>query len=78
MHPKELIEYIVKQLVDYPDEVEIIENTGQRSIILELKVNQSDIGKVIGKRGRIAKALRVILNATTNKEGMKASLEILE
>ena len=78
MQAKELIEYVVKELVDYPDEVEILENLGQRSVILELKVHSDDIGKVIGKKGRIAKALRVILNATANKEGKKATLEILE
>ena len=78
MNTKELIEYIVKQLVDYPDEVEVTENVGTKSIILELKVHPDDIGKVIGKKGRIAKALRVILNASSNRDGKKASLEILE
>lgn len=75
---KELVEYIVKSLVDNPDQVEISLVEGEKSTILELKVSDSDIGKVIGKQGRIAKALRTILSATATKSGKHASLEILD
>lgn len=75
---KELVEYIVKSLVDQPDEVFVNVIEGEKSTILELKVSQEDIGKVIGKQGRIAKALRTILSATAVKSGKHASLEILD
>lgn len=75
---KELVEYIVKSLVDVPDAVEVNVVEGEKSTILELRVSPSDIGKVIGKQGRIAKALRTILSATSTKSGKHASLEILD
>ena len=62
---KELIEYLAKKLVDEPDGVSVKVIEGEKSTILELKVNQSDIGKIIGKRGRIAHALRTILFCIT-------------
>ena len=68
---KELVMYIVKALVDNPDEVTVDE------IILKLKVSQDDVGKVIGKQGRIAKAIRTVLKSAGNKENIKVSLEIL-
>ncbi len=75
---KELVEYIVKSLVDQPDAVEVNVVEGEKSTILELRVSPDDIGKVIGKQGRIAKALRTILSATATKSGKHASLEILD
>ena len=75
---KELVEYMVKSLVDNPDDVEIHEVEGEKSTILELKVKKEDIGKVIGKHGRIARAIRTILNASATKLGKKVVLEILD
>ncbi|MCF0262389.1 MAG: KH domain-containing protein [Sphaerochaetaceae bacterium] len=75
---KELVEYIVKSLVDQPENVEVNVVEGEKSTILELRVSPDDIGKVIGKQGRIAKALRTILSATATKSGKHASLEILD
>ena len=75
---KELVEYIVRSLVDQPESVEVNVIEGEKSTILELRVSPSDIGKVIGKQGRIAKALRTILSATATKSGKHASLEILD
>lgn len=75
---KELLEYLARALVDYPDDVHVEVIEGERSIILQLKVNQEDIGKVIGKRGRIAQALRTIMKASGTKEGKNAIVEILD
>ena len=75
---KELVEYIVKSLVDQPENVEVNVVEGEKSTILELRVSPEDMGKVIGKQGRIAKALRTILSATATKSGKHASLEILD
>jgi len=75
---KELVDYIVRLLVDQPDEVEIFELSGERSIILELKVAKEDIGKVIGKHGRIARAIRTIIGATVTESGKRVVLEILD
>lgn len=75
---KDLIEYIAKSLVDDPASVSVTETQGERGPVLQLRVSQSDIGKVIGKYGRIAKALRTVLSATTNKDGQRFSLEILD
>lgn len=75
---KDLIEYIAKSLVDAPDEVSVNETIGERGPVLELKVAEGDIGKVIGKNGRIAKALRTVLSASSNKDGKHYNLEILD
>jgi len=75
---KDLVEYIVKSLVDIPDEVSINVIEGEKSTILELKVASDDVGKVIGKQGRIAKAIRTILSASATKSGKRAVLEILD
>ncbi|MDK2859308.1 MAG: uncharacterized protein PWP25_494 [Sphaerochaeta sp.] len=75
---KDLVEYIVKSLVDAPDEVSINVIEGEKSTILELKVASEDVGKVIGKQGRIAKAIRTILSASATKDGKRAVLEILD
>ena len=75
---KELIEYIVKALVDNPDKVEVKEIAGEKSIIYELKVGEGDLGKVIGKEGRTARAIRTIITAAAMKQGKRTVLEILE
>jgi uncharacterized protein len=75
---KDLVEYIAKSLVDDPSGVEVNMIEGEKSTILELKVAESDIGKVIGKQGRIAKAVRTILSAAATKSGKRVVLEILD
>jgi uncharacterized protein len=75
---KELVNYIARSLVDEPDEVEVNMIEGEKSTILELKVSPSDIGKVIGKHGRIAKAIRTVLSAASTKTGKRVVLEILD
>ena len=74
---KELVLDIVKALVDNPDEVRIEETKKKGEIILKLSVSQDDMVKVIGKQGRIAKAIRTVLKSAGNKENVKVSLEIL-
>jgi predicted RNA-binding protein YlqC (UPF0109 family) len=75
---KELVEYIVKSLVDDPAGVEVKVIESESSTILELHVAQGDMGKVIGKHGRIAKAIRTILLAATMKDGKRVALEIID
>lgn len=75
---KELIELIAKALVDKPDGISVRETEGEKTTIIELKVEQEDLGKVIGKQGRTAKAIRTILNAAGTKLGKRCVLEILE
>ena len=75
---KELIEYIAKALVDNPDAVEVNEVEGEQTSVMELKVAKEDLGKVIGKQGRTARAIRTILNAASTKLNKRAVLEILE
>jgi len=75
---KDLVEYIVKCLVDDPSSVNVAVVEGEKSTILELRVAASDIGKVIGKHGRIAKAIRTVLQAATARGGKHTVLEILD
>jgi len=75
---KDLVEYIAKSLVNNPSEVSVNMIEGEKSTILELRVASGDIGKVIGKHGRIAKAIRTILQASTAKIGKHTVLEILD
>ena len=75
---KDLVEYIAKSLVDHPNNVEVNMIEGEKSTILELKVAQEDIGKVIGKSGRIARAIRTILSAAAAKTDKRVVLEILD
>lgn len=75
---KELVEYIAKALVDKPGDVSVKETQGERTTILELRVAQEDLGKVIGKEGRTARAMRIILSAVGTKMGKRCVLEILE
>jgi hypothetical protein len=74
---KGLLEYLVTQLVDHPDEVEVKEIETNRETILELRVAPADTGKVIGKGGRIAQALRTVVKAAAMKEGKRVTVEIL-
>jgi predicted RNA-binding protein YlqC (UPF0109 family) len=75
---KDLVEYIVKALVNDPGSVEVNVVEGEKSTILELRVAPDDIGKVIGKHGRIAKAIRTVLQAATARSGKHTALEILD
>ncbi len=75
---KALIELMAKALVDKPDEVSVRETDGERTTIIELRVAQEDLGKVIGKQGRTARSMRTILNAAGTKLGKRCVLEILE
>ena len=74
----ELIQYVSKALVDMPDEVTVNEIVGEQTTVVELKVDKSDLGKVIGKQGRTARALRTILNAASTKLKKRSVLEIIE
>ena len=75
---KDLIEYIAKSLVDDPAAVSVQETEGERGPVIQLQVAESDIGKVIGKYGRIAKALRTVLSASGGSSGKRYSLDILD
>ncbi|NLW22261.1 MAG: KH domain-containing protein [Tissierellia bacterium] len=74
----ELVEIIAKALVDNPDEVEVNEVEGTQSIIIELKVAEEDMGKIIGKQGRIAKAIRTVVKAAAIKENKRVVVEIIQ
>jgi predicted RNA-binding protein YlqC (UPF0109 family) len=74
----ELVSYIAKSLVDNPDRVEVREVAGEQTAVLELKVAPEDLGKIIGKQGKTAKAIRTILGAAAAKMKRRAVLEILE
>ena len=73
---KELVEVIAKSLVDHPDEVVVTETSTDKNIIVELKVASDDMGKVIGKQGRIAKAIRSVVKAAASKDDKKVIVEI--
>ena len=75
---KELVEVIAKSLVDYPDEVVVTENESDRDLGVTLHVAQADMGKVIGKQGRIAKAIRSVVKAAASKENKKVIVEIMQ
>ena len=75
---KELVTLIAQSLVDDPDKVEVREVLGEQTVVLELKVAQEDLGKIIGKQGKTAKAIRTILGAAAAKMRKRAVLEILE
>jgi predicted RNA-binding protein YlqC (UPF0109 family) len=75
---KDLIEFVAKSLVDNPDAVVVQEIDGEHTSVIELKVANEDLGKVIGKQGRTAKAMRTILNAASAKVKKRAVLEIIE
>lgn len=75
---KALIETMAKSLVDKPEEVKVSEIEGEKTTVYELRVSQSDLGKVIGKQGKTARAMRTILGAAGTKNGKRCVLEILE
>ena len=75
---KELIELIAKSLVDYPEQVVVTEDDSDRATKIELKVASEDMGKVIGKKGRIAKAIRTVAKAAATKDDKKVIVEIVE
>jgi len=75
---KKLVEVIAKALVDHPDEVVVTETESDKSIVIELKVAQDDMGKVIGKQGRIAKAIRTVVKSAASKDERKVIVEILQ
>lgn len=75
---KEVLEIIAKALVDSPDEVSVTEVEGEQSIILELRVAEKDMGKVIGKQGRIAKAIRTVVKAAASREAKHVVVEIIQ
>lgn len=75
---KELLEYLAKALVDSPDEVRVESTETDTTVILELNVAKEDIGKVIGKQGRIARALRTVVKASAVKNGKRAIVEIVD
>lgn len=74
---KELVEVIAKALVEYPDEVVVTEKTEGRNVVVELHVAASDMGKVIGKQGRIAKAIRSVVKAASSRENKIVDVEIV-
>ena len=73
---KELVEVIAKALVDHPEEVSVNEKNEGRTIVLELHVAEGDMGKVIGKQGRIAKAIRLVMKAAATRENVKVIVDI--
>lgn len=75
---KELVEVIAKSLVDHPEEVTVTETENDKSIVIELRVAQTDMGKVIGKQGRIAKAIRSVVKAAASKADKKVIVEIMQ
>ena len=75
---KDLLELIVKQLVDNPDDVNVNEISGEQTSVFELRVNKDDLGKVIGKQGRTARAIRTLLSAAAVKDSKRVMLEIID
>jgi len=76
---KDFVEFVVKMLVDHPEDVKVVQVDSEKTVILELSVKEGDLGKVIGKKGRTARALRTLLTAAAAKQGQKrALLEIIE
>ena len=75
---KELLTYIARNLVDHPDAVAVSEHEGDGEIILELRVAPEDMGKVIGRQGRIAKEIRTLMRSAAQRQGGKVSVEIVD
>lgn len=75
---KELVEVIAKSLVDHPEDVRVEEKRQDRQVTLELHVDEDDMGKVIGRQGRIAKAMRTVVKAAATRENKKVSVDIIE
>ena len=75
---KELIEYIAKSLVDHPEEVEVRQSGGGSRIRIELSVTKEDMGRVIGKSGKVANSIRTLLRVAAEREGKQATLDVME
>lgn len=75
---KELVEFVVKSLVDHPDQVQVHEEGGRTAVLLELSVAAEDMGRVIGKSGRVINAIRSLVQVAAAKEGKEVTLEVLE
>ena len=75
---KDFVEFVAKGLVDKPEDVQVVEVEGEQGAVLELRVAKEDLGKVIGKQGKIAKALRTLVRAATPKDSKKYNVEIKE
>ena len=75
---KDILEIVIKNLVDNKEEISITENTNAKSICYEVKVAKSDMGKIIGKQGKMAKAIRTIVKAIANKEHKRVSVEFID
>ena len=75
---KAFVEFVVKALVDHPEEVDVREIDGERVVVFEVRLNQTDVGKVIGKSGRTITAIRTLLTSAAAKQGKRAMLEIIE
>lgn len=74
---REIVEVLTRALVDHPEQVEVREVEGEASVVIEVKVAPEDVGKIIGRQGRIARALRTVVRAVSARDGKKASVEIL-
>jgi len=75
---KELLIYIAQNLVDYPDEVSVIERETETETVFELRVNPSDMGKVIGRQGRIAKEIRALMRSVAQRQSKRISVDIID
>jgi predicted RNA-binding protein YlqC (UPF0109 family) len=75
---KAFVEFVVKALVDHPEEVDVRQVDGERVVVFELRLNQTDVGKVIGKSGRTITSIRTLLTSAAAKQGKRAMLEIIE
>lgn len=75
---KELVEFLARELVDDPDAVQVTESTGDRGVLLSLKVAPDDMGKVIGKAGRTAKAIRTVVRAAATRRGLSVHVDIVD
>ncbi len=74
---KEFIEFIVRHLVENPDKVQVLEESGEKGIVLKLTVGENDLGRVVGKDGKTARSLRTLLTAVAARQGIRATLEII-
>jgi len=75
---KELLTYIAQNLVDFPDEVSVTERAGESETVFELRVNAADMGKVIGRQGRIAKEIRALMRSVALKQGKRINVDIVD
>ena len=75
---KDLLKYIAQSLVEHPDKVDVQEQVSDGTVVLELRVDPGDMGKVIGRQGRIAKEIRILMRAVAQRQGKKVSVEIMD